>query len=80
MSLTERERTILQLAREGLTDYRIARKINANPPNVTRSRKNAYKKLEHAKTNLEWAQKNQISLLGTGFYGSDQEILYNFFL
>jgi DNA-binding CsgD family transcriptional regulator len=62
MSLTERERTILQLARQGLSDYKIARKINTDPPSVTRSRKNAKKKLIEAKTDLEWAEKIGISL------------------
>jgi len=57
MSLTERERVILQLARQGLSDYRIARKINTDPPSVTRSRKNAHKKLQDAKTDIEWAKK-----------------------
>jgi DNA-binding CsgD family transcriptional regulator len=62
MSLTERERTILQLARHGLSDYKIARKINTDPPSVTRSRKNAKKELIEAKTDLEWAEKISISL------------------
>ena len=57
MSLTDRERVILQLGRQGLSDYRIARKINTDPPSVTRSRKNAHKKLKDAKTDLEWAEK-----------------------
>jgi DNA-binding CsgD family transcriptional regulator len=57
MSLTERERTILQLARQGLSDYKIALEINTDPPSVTRSRKNAKKKLIEAKTDLEWAEK-----------------------
>jgi len=56
MSLTERERMILQLARQGLSDYKIARKINTDPPSVTRSRKNAHKKLKEAKSDLEWAE------------------------
>ena len=42
MSLTERERVILQLGRQGLSDYGIARKINTNLASVTRSRKNAH--------------------------------------
>ena len=57
MSLTERERVILQLVGKGLSDYKIARKINTDPPSVTRSRKNARKKLEEAKRNLEWAER-----------------------
>ena len=62
MSLTERERVILQLSGQGLSDYRIARKINTDPPSVTRSRKNAHKKLEQAMTDLEWAKKIGISI------------------
>jgi DNA-binding NarL/FixJ family response regulator len=57
MNLTERERKILQFAQQGLSDYKIARKINTDPPSVTRSRKNAHKKLEDAKADLEWAEK-----------------------
>jgi DNA-binding CsgD family transcriptional regulator len=57
MSLTERERVILQLARQGLSDYRIARKINTDPPSVTRSRKNAQRKLQDARIDLAWAEK-----------------------
>lgn len=62
MNLTERERIILQLARQGLSDYKIARKINTDPPSVTRSRKNAYKKLIEAVTDLEWASKIELSV------------------
>jgi len=81
MNLTERERTILQLARQGLSDYRIARKINTDPPSVTRSRKNAHKKLVEAVIDLEWAAK-----VGLGFseFKSDMingaNSLYSFFL
>ena len=57
MNLTERERLILQLVGKGLSDYKIARKINIDPPSVTRSKKNAQKKLAAAKTDLEWAEK-----------------------
>ena len=55
MNLTERERRILQLSRQGHSDYKIARKINTDPPSVTRSRKNANKKLAEAITDIEWA-------------------------
>jgi len=44
MNLTEREHVILQLETKGLSDYRIARKINIDPPSITRSKKNAHKK------------------------------------
>jgi DNA-binding NarL/FixJ family response regulator len=57
MSLTERERTILQFARQGLSDYKIARRINTDPPSVTRSRQNAQKKLIEAKKDLDLAEK-----------------------
>jgi DNA-binding NarL/FixJ family response regulator len=81
MNLTERERTILQLSRQGLSDYKIARKISTDPPSVTRSRKNAQKKLLEAITDLEWATKIGISLCEFSsdiFCGSTS--LYSFFL
>jgi DNA-binding NarL/FixJ family response regulator len=55
MALTELERQILRLHSEGLSDYRIARKLKMEIPNVTRSRKNALRKLEGAKADLEFA-------------------------
>lgn len=58
MNLTQREKTILQLSSQGMSDYKIARKINADPPNITRSRKNAYKKLEQAELDIKWAKNN----------------------
>jgi DNA-binding NarL/FixJ family response regulator len=76
MNLTERERTILQLAQQGLSDYKIARKINTDPPSVTRSRKTAHNKLIEAAIDLEWAQKLGVEL--TIF--SSQANPYSFFL
>ena len=58
MNLTEREKIILQFSRQGMSDYKIARKIQADPPNVTRSRKSAFKKLIQAQSDLEWARNN----------------------
>ncbi len=57
MNLTKRERAILQLAKQGLSDYKIARKLKTDPPSVTRSRKNAHRKLANAITDIEWASK-----------------------
>ena len=54
MALTEREKAILRLKIDGVSDYRIARKLKMETPNVTRSRKNALKKLEHARADLEF--------------------------
>jgi DNA-binding NarL/FixJ family response regulator len=51
-SLTEREPIVLQLAKQGLSDYRIARKINTDPTSVTRSLKNALGKSEKKKLTL----------------------------
>jgi DNA-binding NarL/FixJ family response regulator len=80
MNLTERECIIMQLSRQGLSDYRIARKINTDPPSVTRSRKNAHRKLMDAITDLEWANKIGISISKTGSAVSGTASLYNFFL
>ncbi len=54
MALTEREKAILCLKAEGVSDYRIARKLKIETPNATRSWKNALKKIEHAKADLEF--------------------------
>lgn len=61
MALTEREKAILKLKRQGLSDYKIARKLKVTAPNITRSRKTALLKLERARADLEFAQrlKNQ---------------------
>jgi DNA-binding NarL/FixJ family response regulator len=55
LALTEREKAILRLKADGVSDYKIARKLKMETPNVTRSRKNALKKLEHARVDLEFA-------------------------
>ena len=57
MTLTERERQILRLNTEGLSDYKIAKKLRMETPNVTRYRKNALKKIEHARADLEFIDK-----------------------
>jgi DNA-binding NarL/FixJ family response regulator len=76
MNLTEKERLILQLAKQGLSDYRIARKINSDPPSITRSRKNAHKKLIDAFKDIEWASR-----MGVNISELDQTPqLYSFFL
>jgi DNA-binding NarL/FixJ family response regulator len=76
MNLTEKEHLILQLAKQGLSDYRIARKINSDPPSVTRSRKNAHKKLISAFKDIEWATR-----IGVSISESNQSPnFYSFFL
>ena len=57
MALTERERQILRLHFEGLSDYRIAHKLNMEMPNVKRSRKNALSKIERAKADIEFVNR-----------------------
>lgn len=54
MALTEREKTILRLKASGISDYKIARKLKMDTPNVTRSRKNALKKIKLAQADLEF--------------------------
>ena len=79
MNLIEREHTILQLGRQGLSDYSIARKINTDPPSVTRSTKNAHKKLVEAVTDIEWAARIGVSIseLNSHIVNGSQ---YSFFL
>jgi len=80
MNLTDRERIILKLSEQGLSDYRIARKINTDPPSVTRSRKNAHKKLMEAMTDLEWASRTGVSLFEYDLHFDGLTSLYSFFL
>jgi transcriptional regulator len=54
VALTGRERMILRLHTEGLNDYRIAKKLKMETPNVTRARKNALRKIEYARADLEF--------------------------
>ena len=56
MALTELERQILRLHAEGLSDYRIAHKLKMEMPNVKRSRKNAIKKIDRAKADIEFVE------------------------
>ncbi len=55
-ALTERERQILRLHVEGLSDYRIAKKLQMETPNVYRARKTALRKIERAKDDLSFAE------------------------
>jgi len=55
LALTERERQILQLNAEGLSDYRIAKRLKMETPNVYRSRKAALRKLDRAMADLSFA-------------------------
>lgn len=52
------------LLKNKLDYYRKQGKINTDPPSVTRSRKNAQKKLSAAKTDLDWAEKIGIPMRG----------------
>ena len=60
--LTPREKIVLEQKKHGLTDYQIARQLNLNPPNITRSRKNAHKKLLKAITDIQWAASQKIRI------------------
>ena len=52
--LTDFERRILEHFKRGLTDYRIAKKLSTDTPTVSRSRKNALRKLREAEEDLAW--------------------------
>ncbi len=57
MRLTNRERRILELSNQGLSDYKIARLLKISPTLVGRTHKNAQKKLADAAKDIEWATK-----------------------
>jgi DNA-binding CsgD family transcriptional regulator len=56
LALTERERRILRLHAEGLSDYQIAKRLKIETPNVYRARKTALRKLERARLDLSFAE------------------------
>jgi DNA-binding CsgD family transcriptional regulator len=56
LALTERERKILRLHAEGLSDYQIAKRLKIETPNVYRARKTALRKLERARLDLSFAE------------------------
>jgi len=56
--LTERERKILELRyQQNLSDYKIARILNVDPPSITQSRRNAERKLQEAAADITWAEQ-----------------------
>jgi len=54
VALTERERKILRLKAEGLSDYQIAKKLKIETPNVFRARKAALRKMNQARADLSF--------------------------
>jgi transcriptional regulator len=60
VSLTERERAVLRLRAEGLSDYRIARRLRVDATGVCRSRLNALRKIERARVDLEFAKQLKV--------------------
>jgi len=60
MSLTDRERQILELRQKGMTDYAIAKKLGVLMSSIQRSRRNAQRKLAAAKQDFAWAQSLNI--------------------
>jgi transcriptional regulator len=55
LALTEREKQILRLKKGDLSDYKIARKLQIDAGNVTRSSLTALKKIERAQADLDFA-------------------------
>lgn len=62
MSLTDREKLILELHRKQLSDHKIARKLSVDPPSITRSRLNAQRKLKQAQEDLQYSQQIGIEI------------------
>ena len=55
MALTEREKKILRLKKDKLSDYEVSRKLRIDAGNVTRSKKTALRKIERAQKDLDFA-------------------------
>ena len=52
--LTEYQKRVLKLAAKGYTDYRIAKMLKVEGPNVRNSRIRATKKIEKSRSDLAW--------------------------
>jgi len=72
MSLTERERRILQLANQGLSDYKIALILKISPSTVSKSHKNARKKLANEQADIKWATETGLDLTDSDFDTEDE--------
>jgi DNA-binding NarL/FixJ family response regulator len=72
MNLNGRECRILQLATRGLSDYKIAHILKISPPTVTKSHKNAQKKLANAKADIKWATEAGLDLTDSDFGIEDE--------
>jgi DNA-binding NarL/FixJ family response regulator len=72
MSLTKLERRILQLANQGLSDYKIAHILKSSPPTVIKSHKNAQKKIADAQADIKWATETGLDLTNSDFGIEDE--------
>jgi DNA-binding NarL/FixJ family response regulator len=72
MPLTEREQRILQLANQGLSDYKIAHRLKISPPTISKSHKTAKKKLAHAQADIKWATNTGLDLTDSDFDTEDE--------
>ena len=58
--LTDFERQVLERSNRGLTDYRIAKQLSTDIPTVSRSRKNALRKIREAEEDLAWVKSIEL--------------------
>jgi transcriptional regulator len=62
MSLTNRERTVLLLRQQGLTQSEVARNLKITQGAVSRFETNAYHKLRDAHLAIAFAKQHRISI------------------
>ncbi len=58
----DKEKMILKLKSQSLTDRKIASKLQVSASHVCRARHNTQKKLHKAILDIEWAQKTSIKI------------------
>jgi len=63
--LTDFERQVLERSNRGLTDYRIAKQLSTDIPTVSRSRKNALRKIREAEEDLAWVKSIELQERGS---------------
>ncbi len=73
MTLTEREKRILKLAKQGLSDYKIAHTLKVDTKTINKSHKSARKKLSNALADIEWANKAGVDLTHNDYFDIEEE-------
>lgn len=62
MGLTEKEKQVLQLRSDGLTQIEVARRLKISQAAVSDFEKNAWRKIQDARADLEFCKEHRIEV------------------